>query len=128
MAEFPNTAFVIFSTGAFGGAEKRFLNLSSYLHRENPGAIRLFVNPLMESHIRRIFPDSSFDYLDVIGNTGKTPEIPTVSEAPVSYNDHSPDPMAIDTRTSGARKYYWYYKNKFRQKRLFRNIEALVKK
>jgi glycosyltransferase involved in cell wall biosynthesis len=128
VAEFPNTAFVIFSTGAFGGAEKRFLNLSSFLNRMHPGSIRMFVNPLMQSHIRRIFAGQTFDYIDVIGETNSRQEIPAASAGPVLYNDNSPDPLEIDNRTSAARKYYWYYKNKFRQKKLFRSIDALVKK
>ena len=126
--DLPNTAFVIFSTGAFGGAEKRFLNLSSYLSRVHPGAIRLFVNPLMQSHIRRIFPGQTFDYVDVIGDTNSVPESSASPAGPVLYNDNSPDPMAVDSRTSAARKYYWYYKNKFKQKKLFRSIQALAKK
>ncbi len=128
MAEIPNTAFVMLSTGAFGGAEKRFLNLSSYLSHKYPGAVRLFINPLMESHIRRIFPDRSFENIDIIGNNSKTSENPAVSSSPVSYNDNSPDPLDVDSRTSAARKYYWYYKNKFRQKKLFKSIETLVNK
>lgn len=126
--DFPNTAFVIFSTGAFGGAEKRFLNLSSYLSRENPGAIRLFVNPLMHSHIRRIFAGETFDYIDVIGETNSRQDASAASAVPVLYNDNSPDPFTVDEHTSFARKYFWYYKNKIKQKNIFYRIDALRKK
>ncbi len=125
---FPNTAFVIFSTGAFGGAEKRFMNLSSFLSQKYPRNIRLIINPLMENHIRRIFPAQTFEYIDVIGKTNDGASETTTSSGQVQYNDNSPDPMDIDRQTSLARKYYWYYKNKFRQKNLFLSIEALRKK
>jgi len=125
---FPNTAFVIFSTGAFGGAEKRFLNLSSFLSQKHPHNIRLFINPLMESHIRRIFPAQTFDYIDVIGKTSERANETTDSSGPVQYNDNSPDPLILNEQVSLARKYYWYFKNKFKQKKLFYSIDALVKK
>lgn len=46
-------------------------------------------------------------------------------ERPQYYKDTIPDPLEVDLSTSAPRKMYWYYKNKYKQKKLFNEIEKL---
>jgi glycosyltransferase involved in cell wall biosynthesis len=43
------------------------------------------------------------------------------------YADHSADPVEVDKYSGLPRKVYWYYKNLFRQKNLFKQIEKIRK-
>lgn len=124
----PNTAFVIFPSGAFGGAEKRFTNLFAHLQNLYPGKFHFIINPLMQQHINRAFPELSLNNLHIIqtGNTGNT--VPqTETGIPDQYNDIIPDPFDVDRNTSLARKIFWFYKNKRKQKEIFLQIERIRK-
>lgn len=124
----PNTAFVIFPGGAFGGAEKRFTNLFTHLQNLHPGKFHFIINPLMQQHINRAFPELSLNNLNIIqtGNTGNHLQ-QSETGLPDQYNDITPDPFDVDRNTSLARKIYWFYKNKRRQKKIFLQIEHIRK-
>lgn len=124
----PKTAFVILPSGAFGGAEKRFTNLFINLQNQYPGNFYYIVNPLMMKHLCRVFPDLADNNIKVITTAANEIIEKSNGSLPVKYNDIIPDPYETDKAASPARKYYWYYKNKIRQKKIFREIEAIRKK
>lgn len=125
----PNTAFVMFPGGAFGGAEKRFTNLFLYFVKAHPDKFHFIINPLMMRHINRSFGDIGDDNIHIVGTDGtgneKSGENP---ELPEQYDDIIPNPFEVDKNTSLARKIFWYFKNKNRQKKLFSQIEHIRKK
>lgn len=127
-SELPDTAFVIFPSGAFGGAEKRFTNLFQHLLRSYPGKFHFIINPLMQHHIKRAFPGFESTNVHIV-NTGKTAgKDPGADTAlPMQYNDVIPDPFDTDKNTSLARKIYWFFKNKEKQKKIFSQIEQIRK-
>ena len=119
----PNTAFVLFSSGAFGGAERRFTNLFLHLNLQFPGKFLFIINHLLYSHLEKVFDNLPEDRIKVVGEvftssgTGKSPA--------ASQSSVPPDPVELDRRTMLPRKIYWYYKNKFRQGKLFREIDRI---
>jgi glycosyltransferase involved in cell wall biosynthesis len=126
--DFPVTAFIIFSSGAFGGAEKRFTNLFIHLNTIYPGKFRLIINPLMESHLKRIFPGLPFENIHVIDRNNTRDENTNNDSEPRIFQDTIPDPYSIDAEASLPRKYFWYFKNKRKQKKLFTEIDLLKQK
>jgi glycosyltransferase involved in cell wall biosynthesis len=126
----PGTAFIIFSSGAFGGAEKRFTNLFLHLQKIYSGKFHFIINPLMHKHIKRIFTDVSEGNIHVIDNESGEKYIKPepAGELPIQYNDNIADPIEVDENTSIIRKYYWYYKNRNKQKKLFEQIEDIREK
>ena len=128
ISELPNTAFVIFPSGAFGGAEKRFTNLFQHLLKLHPGKFHFIVNPLMQRHIKRAFPDFASANVHIV-HTEKTPNEEQGSDTglPMQYNDVTPDPFDVDKNTSLARKIFWFFKNKEKQKKIFLHIEQIRK-
>ena len=126
-SQFPKTAFVIFPSGAFGGAEKRFTNLFISLQKLHPGKFYYIINPLMKKHLGRSFPGFNDSNIRVINTAAQEKSAGSQSPLPEKYNDTTPDPAETDKNASAARKYFWYYKNKSRQKKLFRQIEAIRK-
>lgn len=123
----PNTAFIIFSSGAFGGAEKRFTNLFLHLQNKFPGRFHFIINPLMRSHLNRVFNGINEKKIHIIdtgsGNTKNDSE--TSGNLPIQYNDMIPNPFIVDKDASILRKYYWFYKNKRKQKNIFDQIELI---
>lgn len=125
--ELPVTAFVIFPSGAFGGAEKRFTNLFLHLSRLYPGKFHYIINPLMKKHIERVFSGVTFDNLHII-ETGKDTSAGVVQGgAPAVFNDITEDPVSADKDTSALRKLYRYGKNKLKQKNIFKQIDSIRK-
>lgn len=126
----PGTAFIIFSSGAFGGAEKRFTNLFLNFQKNFPGKFHFIVNPLMYQHIKRVFTDIGESNIHIIdsGSGEKYSEPEAESKLPKRYNDIIADPDEVDKNTSALRKYYWFYKNRNKQKRIFEEIEEIRKK
>lgn len=125
---FPKTAFVIFPSGAFGGAEKRFTNLFINLQKLHPGKFYYIINPLMKKHLERSFPGFNDSNTRIINTSVRERITDGQSSLPEKYNDITPNPEETDKNASAARKYFWYYKNKSRQKKLFKQIEAIRKK
>ena len=124
----PNTAFIIFSSGAFGGAEKRFTNLFLHLSDKYPKKFHFIINPLMKKHMERVFGNISNNSIHVVDNEAATSENNSSSgDLPMQYNDIIPDPFVVDKNSSVFRKYYWYYKNKNKQKKIFEQIEVIRK-
>lgn len=119
-----NTAFILFPSGAFGGAEKRFTNLFLYLRKSYPGNFHFIINSLMDFHLKRSFAEITRENIHIVDTGGQIPDIKDVN-IPLKFNDSIPDPLETDKQTSLARKYYWFYKNKFRQKKLFNRIEQI---
>jgi glycosyltransferase involved in cell wall biosynthesis len=113
---------VIFNNGAFGGAAKRYTQLYIELLKHYPDDIYLFVNDHLFRQIKQIFPDINISNIRVVEKEQKAADNSNGQKANF-YADHSPDPLKIDRETSFVRKIYWYYKNLFRQKNLFRLIE-----
>ena len=92
----PNTAFVIFSSGAFGGAEKRFTNLFRYLQTKFPGKFRFIINPLMDQHLKRVFGGINEKNIHII-DTGfgsekneESTRLFSSGNTPKQYNDNIP--------------------------------------
>ena len=127
-SELPNTAFIIFPSGAFGGAEKRFTNLFRHFSGSHPGKFHFIINPLMQQHVKRAFPDFDSANIHIIP-AGKTLDKDQGSNTglPTQYNDIIPDPFDVDKNSSLARKIYWFYKNKGKQKEIFLQIERIRK-
>ncbi len=125
--KFPNTAFIIFSSGAFGGAEKRFTNLFIYLRDKFPGRFHYIINPLMNRHIERVFPGINDDNIHVVdtGTGYSLNEAENSDNSPKQYSDNIPDPLETDKNASVLRKYYWFYKNKAKQRKIFEQIEEI---
>lgn len=64
------------------------------------------------------------DNIKVIG--GKKPSLNiSPGTLPQYYKDTIPDPAEVDLNTPLPRKIYWYHKNKYKQKKLFNEIEKL---
>lgn len=122
---FPGTAFIIFPSGAFGGAEKRFTNLFRHLRITYPGTVHFIINPLMKAHISRIYPGFDFSNVHVINTGSSTESAGNPGNRPKKYFDNYPDPETADKDISYTRKYYRYYKNKLKQKELYRQIETI---
>jgi glycosyltransferase involved in cell wall biosynthesis len=119
----PNTAFVLFSSGAFGGAERRFANLFLHLNSVYPGKFCFIINHKLYQQLKRVFADLPEDGIIVTGEPPRVAEI-SKAESNIGYS-LPPDPLELDSSTSFPRKVYWYYKNKMRQKKLFKEIERL---
>jgi len=124
----PNTAFVIFPSGAFGGAEKRFTNLFIHFVKAHPEKFHFIINPLMMQHINRSFPDIGNNNIHIVRTDGTPTEKPDENPAlPEQYNDIIPNPFDVDKNTSLARKIFWFFKNKEKQKKLYLQIEKIRK-
>lgn len=125
-----NTAFVIFSSGAFGGAEKRFTNLFLHLQKKFPGRFHFIINPLMRRHLDRMFNGINEKNIHVIdtGLGNEKNDAETSGNLPIQYNDMIPNPFIVDKDASILRKYYWFYKNKRKQKNIFDQIELIRSK
>lgn len=135
----PKTAIVVFNHGAFGGAAKRYTLLYSYLNKSFPGKFYYFVNSHLYKQILQIFPDIDKSNIRIVDlkknmkpqsgreNADTLPDNNTSGKLPVYYADHVPDPVEADKNITIARKLYRYYKNYFRQKKLFGIIESLRK-
>ncbi len=117
---------MVFNSGAFGGAAKRYTGLFTHLNRIAPGKFYYIVNNHLFSQITSIFPGISKDNIRIVDyRQAALKEIPSGDSKPAVYNDHTPDPFETDRNTSYIRKIYWYYKNRSRQKKLFHQIDAL---
>ncbi|MBZ0201820.1 MAG: glycosyltransferase family 4 protein [Ignavibacteria bacterium] len=122
-----NTAIVLLPSGAFGGAEKRFVNLFLFFNRLSPGSITLIINSRMYEYLQRIMP-AAFEYkyqIEVIGEKLPLPQASGSNTVPRYYKDTIPDPVKVDSRASYLRKVYWYFKNKRIEKKLFAEIEKI---
>ncbi len=117
----PNTAIVLFSSGAFGGAEKRFTTLFLHLSERYPDKFYLVINSLLSNHLKRVFPNINREQIIVVGD-----DLQAVNNnKPTVYDDKIKDPAETDMNASYLRKVYWFFKNKLKQKRLFREIDAI---
>lgn len=125
---FSKTAIVVFNHGAFGGAAKRYTQLYIELLKKYPADIFIIVNNHLYNQIITIFPEINTKNLFVIDKEETSDKPVRDSGKPVRYADHSPDPLEIDNKASFLRKVYWYYKNLFRQKRIYNKIESFREK
>jgi len=123
----PKTAIVIFNHGAFGGAPKRFTHLFTYLNKKYPGKFYYIINRHIFAQLKDVF--KNFDFTRVM-----TVDLPGTANLAVKnkeldrtcfYADDVTDPMEVDKNASYPRKVYWYYKNMFRQKKLYNMIERI---
>lgn len=118
------TGIVLFNYGAFGGAPKRFTNLFIHLNKQYPGDFYYFTNFFMLNQIREVYPDIDTSGIFTIDkNSDNKYLIETAPGFPRSYRKVILDPLGTDSKTSFARKVYWYHKNKLRQYNNFRKIE-----
>lgn len=123
----PKTAIVVFNDGAFGGAAKRYTQLYAELIKQYPEDIFLLVNPHLNNQIKQIFPDINNKNIRVIDIAGKQNDNAVSGHTPAYYAGHAPDPLEIDKQTSYLRKVFRYFKNLFRQKKIFRKVESCRK-
>ncbi len=123
----PNSAIVVFNYGAFGGAALRYTRLFLELNNLYPGKWFFIVNSHLLKQVKLIFKDLPFDRILLIDENiiAVTEDIP--DKTPAFYPDNIANPLEIDKNASFFRKIYWYYKNKFRQKSLFKKIEKFRK-
>lgn len=126
----PKTAFVLFNNGAFGGGQKMETNLFLHLSKLFPGKFYYFINHHLYNQIHEMYDELPEEYIRIIDskkNTLKEKQIKTEEEPPSSiprfYADNYPDPMDVDQQHYLARKIYWYFKNKYKQYKLYRQIE-----
>ena len=114
----------MFNNGAFGGAAKRYTLLYMELLKKYPENIFLIVNSHLYNQLKTIFPGINTANIFVI-RKGKDVPASEVKQNTTFYSDHSPDPDETDKNTSLLRKIYWYYKNFFIQKKIFKEIESI---
>jgi glycosyltransferase involved in cell wall biosynthesis len=114
----------MFNNGAFGGAPKRYTLLYRELLLQYPDNIFLIVNNHLYRQIKSIFPELDTKNVIVIDYNNDSAGSEE-KENTTFYSDHSPDPVVIDKKTSLLRKIYWYYKNLYKQKSIYKKIEAI---
>lgn len=120
-----NSAIVVFNNGALGGAVKRYINLFIYLRKIDPDKIILITNSHLFNQFKELYPDEKTDRIYIMNDFSKTSlQNPGSSKTRV-YKDRISDPMKTDSRHTIFRKVFWHYKNKSRQKKIFRQIEKL---
>lgn len=122
------TGIVIFNDGAFGGAVRRYTNLFIHLDQKYPGKFFYLVNNHLFNQITEIYPHINRSAIYIIEDYTKNYTAKkTADETPRFYKDTVPDPDELDRKTLLPRKIYWFYKNRFRQKKLFRRIDKIRK-
>jgi glycosyltransferase involved in cell wall biosynthesis len=120
------TGIVVFNHGAFGGAAKRFTNLFLYLNKKYPGIFFYIINNHLFNQIKGIYSRLPAENIRIVDlKSIKSTLVEKTNGKPYEYKDKIEDSLAVDMKTFLPRKVYWYYKNKFRQKRLFNQIEKL---
>lgn len=114
----------MFNNGAFGGAAKRYTLLYQELLTKYPQSVYLIVNNHLYEQILSIFPEINKENIFVLDPEKNSPasEIRTNT---TYYSDHTPDPLQIDRQTSLLRKIFWYYKNYYIQKKIFKKIDDI---
>jgi glycosyltransferase involved in cell wall biosynthesis len=120
-----NSAIVIFNHGALGGAVKRYVNLFIYFRKIDPDKIILITNSHLFNQFKELYPDEKADGIYIVNDFSKTSLQKPGSSKTRVYKDRISDPMETDSRHTIFRKIYWYYKNKFRQKKIYGQIEEL---
>jgi glycosyltransferase involved in cell wall biosynthesis len=124
-----NTGIVVFNHGAFGGAAKRYTNLFLHLNKLYPGKFFYIVNRHLEKQIADVYDNFPQKQLRIVDFRFETSTLNLLESDKVKvYNDSVPDPDVIDRKTFLPKKVYWFYKNRSRQKKLFRQIEEIRKK
>jgi len=124
-----NIGLVVFNHGAFGGAAKRYTQLFLSLNILYPDRFYFFINYHLFEQIQNIFNNLPLERIKIIDfkKNVKLENLKNSSVLPKFYSDNIPDPLLTDKNTTIFRKIYWYYKNKFRQKTLFKQIEKYRK-
>lgn len=123
------TAIIMFHNSAFGGAVKRYTNLFLYLHKKYPGRFYFFVNEHLFNQIKEIYKETDFENIKVVNSyVPKENSNNDNQNTPRYYRNTSQDPYETDRKARFARKVYWYFKNRYKQYLLYKNIERLRKK
>jgi glycosyltransferase involved in cell wall biosynthesis len=121
-----NTGIVMFHHAAFGGATRRYTNLFIYLNKQHPGNFYYFINNHFYNQLRSIYPNLPLNNIKIIDykkNLRNKSDI-SYGDKPTFYQGVKPDPEEIDRSVSLPRKIYWFFKNWYRQYKLFRIIES----
>lgn len=119
------TGIVVFNNGAFGGAAKRAANLFLYLDKQYKDKFYLFVNKHLYNQIKNVhkkLPDENIRIIDIRDPADKL-NGSSVSDKPQYFKDAIESPLKVDERTGYLRKVYWFFKNKHRQREIFKQIE-----
>jgi glycosyltransferase involved in cell wall biosynthesis len=120
----PKTAIVVFNHGPFGGAAKRYTYLFKYLDKKYPGNFIYIINNHLYGQVTSVFNNINTANIKIADI--KEPEhTSAISEIPKYYADNSVGQAELDQKAYLPRKVFWYYKNMFRQKKLYRQIERL---
>ncbi len=114
----------MFNNGAFGGAAKRYTLLYRELLTKYPQSVYLIVNNHLYEQILSIFPEIIKENIFVLDPVKNSPASEKRTDT-TYYSDHSPDPIQIDRQTSLLRKIFWYYKNYYIQKKIFKKIDDI---
>ena len=78
----------------------------------------------MYNQIKNVFTNLPEENIRIIDSAKVKTMADEENDRPKYYRDHIPDPFETDRKTSSFRKIYWYYKNLFKQKKLFKQIES----
>ena len=119
--------FVLLSTGPFGGAQRRFLNLFFYLSKKSPGNFFFFLTQNTINQITQLYPDVQNEYLICVDP--QETNISTPSQAPpqTKHNHSKKYDIKQTLKQSSLYKPYIFFKNYRWSIEYYRKIDAHVK-
>ncbi len=119
-------AFVLTTTGVFGGAERRFTNLFFYLDRKYKGKFYFIVSRSLIKEIKDIFPGNDCERIIAIDINEKHPVI----------NGSAPEKSVINLQINKVKpklkqlliyRLYYFLRTRAHQRKLFKQILSLQK-
>lgn len=122
-----NFGIVLFQTGYFGGAEKRFSNLFHYLYNKYNAKIHFIVNASLYDSLQKILPEIICENIHVIGKK-IDPKQNTKNKTNPSnktFTNSFSNVLKNEDSFSLTRKTYLFIKNYYQQYMLFRQIEKI---
>lgn len=112
-----NYAFILLTSGVFGGAEKRFTKLFEYLSFKYPGRYYFITTWTLYHKILELFPEYPIEYLIPIG-------VKSVPNKNIIFNPNKVKANTIN-QPGLIRQIYKYIKNYRFQKKYYREIEKI---
>jgi glycosyltransferase involved in cell wall biosynthesis len=119
------TGIVVFNNGAFGGAAKRVANLFLHLNRLYGDNFYFFVNKHLYNQIKNVYGSLPDEYIRIIDIKDPVDNLSgsSLTNEPQYFKDVIESPVDVDKRTGYFRKVYRFFKNKHRQREIFKQIE-----